>query len=186
LKPRGLDKAFGELMPRNIKHYFQFVAKGVVGRLEQEEATEALGEESNRKDMLHYLSHAVDPETGHRGYSQSDLMEESDMLTVAATDTTAATIAAALFYIVRNPLVYSKLRDEIRSTFHSPDDIKLGLQLEGCKCLHAVINETLRMSPAGANEFPREVLDEGIRVEAEYLPRGVNCETTKRPTFLQL
>lgn len=174
LKPRGLDKAFGELMPKNIKHYVEFVAKGVIERLEQEENTETLGEESTRKDMLHYLFHAVDPETGHRGYSQTDLVEEADMLTVAATDTTAASIAAALFYIVRNPLAYSKLRDEIRSTFQSMNDIKLGPQLKSCKYLHAVINETMRMSPAGANEFPREVLDGGIQVEAEYLPRGVN------------
>jgi cytochrome P450 len=174
LKPRGLDKAFGALMPANIKHYVQFVAKGVTRRLEQETATETSGVESSRKDMLHYLFNAADPETGHRGYSHADLIQEADMLTVAATDTTAAAIAAAFFYIVRNPLAYSKLKDEIRSTFHSPDDIKLGLQLQGCKYLHAVINETLRMSPAGASEFPREILDGGIRVGEEYLPRGVN------------
>jgi cytochrome P450 len=174
LKPRGLDKAFGELMPRNIKHYVQFVAKCVAERLEQVQTTETLQQESTRKDMLHYLFHAVDPETGHRGYSQADILEEADMLTVAATDTTAATIAAAFFYIVRNALAYSKLRDEIRSTFQSMDDVKLGPQLKSCKYLHAVINETLRMSPAGANEFPREVLNGGVRVEAEFFPRGVN------------
>lgn len=174
LKPRGLDSLFGMLMPKKIKHYVQFVEKSVVERLEQEESTEKKGEESTRKDMLHYLFQAIDPETGRRGYSRFDLVEEADMLTVAATDTTAAAVAAAFFYLARYPKAYGKLRDEVRNMFQSTDDISMGPQLSNCKYLAAVINETLRLSPAGANEFPREVLAGGLRIGDEYFPPGVN------------
>ena len=124
--------------------------------------------------MLHYLFQAVDTETGQRGYSRSDLVEETDMLSVAATDTTAAAIAALFFYLARNPVAYRKLATEVRTTFTSVEDIKIGPQLDGCRYLHAVISETLRMSPPSANEFPREVLPGGIRVGEHYFPPGVN------------
>jgi cytochrome P450 len=174
LKPRGLDTLFEKVMPTQIKNYVKFVEECVVERLDQEEHLESTGKEGNRKDMLHYLFQAVDPETGRRGYSRSDLVEEADMLTVAATDTTAAAIAAAFFYLARNQMAYEKLREEVRSRFSSLDDVKLGPELNGCKYLHAVINETLRMSPPGANEFPRVVLPGGIRIGNEYFPPGVN------------
>ena len=174
LKPRGLDQLFEKLMPKEIKHYVKFVEEGVSERLDQEQSIETKGEESTRKDMLHYLFQAVDPETGRRGYSRADLVEEADMLTVAATDTTAAAVSAAFFYIVRSDIAYRKLQHEIRSTFKSVEDIKLGPELSGCKYLHAVINETLRLSPAGSNEFPRKVLPGGIRIGDEYFPPDVN------------
>lgn len=96
------------------------------------------------------------------------------MLTVAATDTTAATVAAAFFYLARSTTAYRKLSDEIRNTVESKDDIRMSPQLNSCKYLHAVINETLRMSPAGANKFPRQVLAGGIWIEEEYFLPGVN------------
>jgi cytochrome P450 len=174
LKPRGLDALFGIMMPSKIKHYVHFVEECVLERVEQEHSVERNEAESARKDMLHYLFQAVDPETGARGYSRLDLLEEADMLTVAATDTTAATAAAAFFYIARSPTVYRKLNEEIQSTFRVADDIQMGSQLNSCNYLQAVINETLRMSPAGANEFPRKILPGGMWIGAEYLPPGVN------------
>jgi cytochrome P450 len=174
LKPRGLDAMFGRLMPKNIKQYVEFVNERVNERLEQEESAESKGTESGRKDMLHYLFRAVDPETGRRGYSRLDLIAEADMLAVGAADTTAATIAATFFYLARNPLAYRKLSEEIRTTFQLADDIKMGPQLNSCKYLRAAINETLRMNPPGANEFPREVLAGGIKIGDHYLPAGVN------------
>lgn len=173
LKPRGLDALFGKLMPKKIQEYVVFVNKHVTDRLEQEESAESKGAESARKDFLHYLFQAVDPKSGRR-YSRLDLFAEADMLAVGAADTTAATIAATFFYIARNPVVYRKLKEEIRTTFKSAEDIKMGPQLNSCKYLRAAINETLRMSPPGANEFPREVLAGGLRIGEEYIPAGVN------------
>jgi cytochrome P450 len=173
LKPRGLDNIFGRLMPKKIKDYVVFVNEHVAERLEQEESAESKGAESGRKDFLHYLFQAVDPKSGRR-YSRLDLFAEADMLAVGAADTTAATIAATFFYIARNPLVYRKLSEEIRTTFKSAEDIKMGPLLNSCKYLRATINETLRMSPPGANEFPREVLEGGLRIGEHYFPAGVN------------
>ena len=42
-----------------------------------------------------------------------------------------------------------------------------------CKYLHAVVNETLRISPSLAGVIPREVLDGGLTVTGEHFPPGV-------------
>ncbi|KAF2871947.1 cytochrome P450 monooxygenase-like protein [Massariosphaeria phaeospora] len=173
-KPRGLDALFARYMPKPIKHCMKFVEEGVAKRLDQEEQSDKNGEESERKDMFHYLFQAIDPDTGRRGWSRQDLLEEADMLTIAATDTTAAAIASAFFYLSRHKIAYEKLEKEICSTFPTADDIKIGPKLSGCEYLYAIINETLRMSPSGMSEFPREVLPGGIQVEGEYFPSGVN------------
>jgi cytochrome P450 len=161
-------------MPRNVKHYVKFVETGVMERLHHEEGLEEKGKEATRKDMLYYLFQAKNTDTGRRGYSRADILEEADMLTVAATDTTAGAVAAAFFYLSRNESAYNKLMDEVRTTFDDLDEIIIGPALSKCKYLRAVINETLRMSPPGANEFPREVLPGGIWIQDNYFPPGIN------------
>ncbi|KAF2261280.1 benzoate 4-monooxygenase cytochrome P450 [Lojkania enalia] len=173
LKPRGLDILYRKIMPAKIKNYVRFVEKAVMERLCQEESLQDKGLEAERRDMLHYLFHAKDPETRQRGYSQAELVEEADMLTVAATDTTAGAMAATFFYLSRNESAYQKLKHEVRTQFADMEAIRLGPQIRECKYLQAVINETLRMSPPGANEFPREVLLGGLRIGDEYFPPGV-------------
>lgn len=175
LKSKGLvDAIIQQVMPKKVRHYLKFVDDCVIDRLEQEQSMQSEGKDALRKDMLHYLFKAIDPETGKRGYDRPDLVEEASVLTVGGTDTTAASIAATFFYLVRNPRVYRKLRDEIRSKFQSAEDIKMGSQINSCTYLRTVINESLRMSPAGPSEFPREVLPGGLMIGEEMLPPGIH------------
>jgi cytochrome P450 len=82
-------------------------------------------------------------------------------------------MAANFFYISTNPTVQAKLASEIRSTFNSVDDIKLGPALNECVYLKAVVEETLRMSPSVPGILPREVLAGGITVAGHLFPAGV-------------
>lgn len=70
--------------------------------------------------------------------------------------TMSALMSGVLFYISRNPEIYRKLTEEIRTTFSSGHDIKSGPQLTSCKYLRAVINETLRMSPSSIGTLWRQ------------------------------
>lgn len=62
--------------------------------------------------------------------------------------TTATAMSGVFFYLSRNPDAYARLASEIRTTFASAQDIRQGPQLNGCKYLRAVIEETMRMSPS--------------------------------------
>jgi len=65
------------------------------------------------------------------------------------------------------------LTTEIRSTFATVEAICLGPALDSCRYLHAVINETLRISPSLPGILPREVLLGGLTVCGHSFPSGV-------------
>lgn len=70
--------------------------------------------------------------------------------------TTSGLMSGVLFYISRDPEIYRKLTNEIRTAFTSGLDIKSGPKLTSCKYLRAVINETLRMSPSSIGTLWRQ------------------------------
>ena len=67
----------------------------------------------------------------------------------------------------------AKLSREIRSTFKSEEEIKLGPKLDSCEYLKAVVEETLRISPSLAGPLPRQVEAGGLQVLGQYFPEGV-------------
>jgi cytochrome P450 len=88
-------------------------------------------------------------------------------------DTTATQLAANFFYLTNNPRTLACLKLEIRKKFSSLDDIRLGPDLDDCRYLQAVVNETLRLSPSVPGVLPREVLSGGLLVAGEMFPSGV-------------
>jgi cytochrome P450 len=94
-------------------------------------------------------------------------------MVIAGSDTTALTLSAFWFYIVRRPTCYTKLVDEIRTTFASLNDIYSGAALSSCTYLQACINEALRITPTGGSELPRFVLPGSLTIDGQHIPAGV-------------
>ena len=86
-------------------------------------------------------------------------------------------MTALQFYLAHFPQAHARLRNEIRSTFAYGDDIKTGSDLASCQYLTACIDETLRMRPAGPGALWREVIEEGVAIDGEYIPPGVDIGT---------
>lgn len=177
LKPKGLDKLFAISMPQDMKKYVNFVQTSMSQRFKEEETYLKNGADASRKDMLYYIFRAKDPETEQPGYTRAEIIEEAEMLTVAAADTVSGVLAAMFFYLLRNPPAHEKLRCEIRETFTNLQYIKSGLQLASCRYLRAVIDETLRMSPPGSSDMVREVLPGGLHLHSDFIPQGTQVGT---------
>lgn len=124
-----------------------------------------------RKDFVHYLLHTKDPETG-QGLSIHELHADSGLLIHAGSDTTAITLSAALFYLLHNPSVLSRLTGLIRSTFPRIESIRSGPELTSCNYLRACIDETMRMATPVPSHLPREVMAGGIEIDGHYFPAG--------------
>ena len=77
---------------------------------------------------------------------------------------------------MQNPITLTRLEKEIRDTFSSAQDIRMGPQLSNCTWLRACIDEAMRMTPAVPGLLPREVLRGGLAIPSldVYLPAGVN------------
>ncbi|RKL09124.1 hypothetical protein BFJ70_g16719 [Fusarium oxysporum] len=175
LKPRGLDQLLAVAAPPALSRWQNFVEKCFDERAKVENDTQKSNkpEADSRKDFFHYLLQAVDPVTGE-GYTKDELFGESESLIIAGSDTTATSMAAAFFYLSRNPRVQEKLAKEVTSAFSSAGDIKSGTALYSCQYLRAFIDETLRMSPPVPADLAREVKKGGIVVDGQYIPEGIN------------
>lgn len=80
------------------------------------------------------------------------------------------------FYLSRNPEVYKKLANEIRSTFSSDAKIHGGPGLAGCRYLRACIDETLRITPPVSGTLWRELYaderDQPLIIDGHVVPPG--------------
>lgn len=132
-----------------------------------------------KKDFFHYLLNAKDPETG-QGLAMQELWGEANVLMIAGSDTTSTSLAATVFYLVRNPLAMRKLREEVRTSFDDVEDIVSGPKLNDLTYLKACIDEAMRLAPAVPGAIPREAMEGGVEVDGVFLPEGTNCGT---PTF---
>jgi cytochrome P450 len=126
--------------------------------------------ENPRKDFYYYIFRGTDTETGSK-YTQAELASESNLLLVAGSDTTATTLSAVFFYLLRNPNILEKLRSEIEDSFSNVDEINHA-KLTGLPYLRAVIDETMRLAPPVAGALPRDVLEGGIHVDGIFIPEG--------------
>ncbi|KAK1145828.1 hypothetical protein N8T08_003774 [Aspergillus melleus] len=133
----------------------------------------------SKKDFFYYLLNAKDPETG-KGLTTPELWGEANVLMIAGSDTTSTTLAAAIFYLVRNPRAMALLKKEVREAFTSVEEIVTGARLNELVYLKACLDEALRLAPAVPGAIPREVMDGGATVDGVYLPAGTDCGT---PTY---
>ncbi|KAH8807260.1 cytochrome protein [Xylogone sp. PMI_703] len=132
---------------------------------------------SEHMDIFSLMVDARDPETG-QGFSMSELWAEAKFLIVAGSDTTSTAIAAALFYITRDAAAQQKAAAEVRNRFSSLEDIRHGPELSSCIYLRACVEEALRLSPPAGGSMWREVEENGIRVDGNFIPAGYEVGTS--------
>lgn len=154
---------------------WNFIMKSRVEANERAKERTQLGRES-KKDFFYYLLNAKDPETG-KGLSTPELWGEANVLMIAGSDTTATTLTATIFYLVRNPHAMTRLKKEVRESFDSIEEIVSGPRLSELTYLKACLDEALRLGPAVPGALPREVMDGGTVVDGLFLPSGTNCGT---------
>ncbi|RAK84804.1 cytochrome P450 monooxygenase [Aspergillus costaricaensis CBS 115574] len=132
-----------------------------------------------KRDFFYYLLNARDPETG-QGLTTPELWGEANVLMIAGSDTTSTTLAATIFYLVRNPHAMAQLQKEVRESFSSVEEIVTGSKLNELVYLKACLDEALRLAPAVPGAPPREVMEGGAVVDGVFLPGGTDCGT---PTY---
>ncbi|KAI1812285.1 putative cytochrome P450 [Poronia punctata] len=104
-----------------------------------------------------------------------EIAAHSSTLIIAGGETTATTLSAVMYYLLKSPRVMEKLSGEIRRRYKTYDEIDSTSALQ-LPYLQAVINEGLRIHPSGAHGFPRISL--GTRVDGYWVPKGTELYTS--------
>lgn len=99
-------------------------------------------------------------------FTKEELQADSALLIAADSGGVGFTLSGTNSLSPRNPAVYSRLNNEIRSAFASASEIQ-NPKLSSLSYLAACIDETLRMYQPKASSLPREVLSGGITIDGE-------------------
>ena len=114
-----------------------------------------------------------------KGMTVEEIVETSNIMLVAGSETTALTLSGITSYLVKNSDVMTKLVEEVRHTFKTDSDIKPG-QVSKLPYLNAVIQEGFRLCPPIPDGFRREVPLGGDTICGEWIPEGVSICLIRR------
>ncbi|KAI6763177.1 hypothetical protein HG531_013074 [Fusarium graminearum] len=101
---------------------------------------------------------------------EPELLQQSNTLIVAGSETTATCLTGIVFCLLSNPSCLEALSNEVRSRFQSDSEIT-GDATADMKYLSAVIEEGLRIFPPAPFGLPR--ISPGAVIDGHYVPPGV-------------
>ncbi|KAK0613301.1 isotrichodermin C-15 hydroxylase [Immersiella caudata] len=109
------------------------------------------------------------------GMSMPELAGTAHIVITAASETTPTALSGAVNLLLRNPDKMEKLKQEIRSTFRSADEITM-IAVSKLPYLLACIQESLRMFPPATHGMVREAAEGGAFVAGHYVPEKTLIE----------
>jgi hypothetical protein len=113
--------------------------------------------------------HSRDPET----FTTYHVMAGCAMNMFAGSDTTSITLSAIMYYLLKNPACFQKLRTEVDGFGTGKRHITFKESQE-MTYLQAVIKEALRMHPATGLPLERVVPPGGATIGERFFPEGVS------------
>lgn len=108
--------------------------------------------------------------------TRDEMVENSTILIVGGSETTASVLSGTTYYLATNRPVYNKLVNEIRGTLEKEEDITIQ-RVNALPYLVAVFNEGMRLYPALVEGSPRNVPKGGEFVDGFWMPEGVSTHT---------
>jgi cytochrome P450 len=140
----------------------EYAIKAVEKRVQQE---------TNRRDF--YTRILEQRENERHKVSDLELAAHAWDFVAAGSETTATAMSTATFYLLRNPDVMAKLKDEVRGAFADPSDIK-NATTKPLRYLNAVCREAMRVYPPLPFALPRLVPEGGDTIDGQWVPGGVS------------
>jgi cytochrome P450 len=123
---------------------------------------------TDRPDFMSFILKYND----EKGLSIPEIRSNSNVLIPGGSETTGTFLTGTTWHLLKNPMIYKTLVEEIRESFNTSDDITI-TNLISLKYLTAVIEEGLRIYPPVPSNMPRSIPEEGAVVAGKWVPGGV-------------
>lgn len=105
--------------------------------------------------------------------SEPELISNSILIVGGGAETTSTCLSATLYHLCKTPHAMQKLKDEIRGTFSTTEDITIKA-ISDLPYLKAVIDESLRIFPVASYITPRVTPREGHIIDGHAVPGGTH------------
>ncbi|OHW90976.1 trichothecene c-15 hydroxylase [Colletotrichum incanum] len=103
--------------------------------------------------------------------SQSEIRDNSILLTTAGSETTATTLTATIYFLCTHPQVLAKLNSEVRSAFEKDAEINVNT-VQHLSFMLAVLKEAMRVHPAVAISLARRTPPGGAQIAGRWVNGG--------------
>lgn len=160
------------LLPRGAKE-----ARLSHQKLVEEKVLRRLDKKTDRPDFMYHLLR--NRETGDEALTTAELTSTFFALVAAGAETTGTSLAGTIYLLLRNPDKLKILKEEIRSTFDSDEDISME-NVAKLPYLGAVQEESLRIYPPVPIGPPRRVPQGGAMIAGQHIPSGVSTAYPNR------
>ncbi|KAL4803378.1 cytochrome P450 [Aspergillus unguis] len=169
------DQFKGSGIPTMIKWMLrQILRKGIRQRSEEARMRlirEQLKATHTRRDIMVEVMERSE----NHSLPEDEIAENFSAIMLAGFHTTSHAICATIWLVLSHPDIHAELKEELRTTFNSADDVSLEV-LAKLPWLNAIITEALRIYPpvplGGARVSP------GAYVDGVYVPAGVEVSTS--------
>lgn len=105
--------------------------------------------------------------------SSQEIQENSTILIMAGSETTATLLSGLIFHLLKSPPVLEKLNREVREAFSSQAEMNFSTEAK-LPYMQACIEEALRIYPPVPSLIPRMTLSEGLVVNGIFVPGNVS------------
>ena len=141
-------------------------------RMAMEKVERRMETPNDRPDFMSYI---LKHNNTKSGMTREEIHENAATFVAAGSETTAALLAAAIWFLLHNPEYMFRIKDEVRKALVARGDITLQ-NIEKLEYFHSVINETFRMYPPALAGQPRIAPPQGGYVSGHWVPPSTGVQ----------
>jgi cytochrome P450 len=169
---KWLTPLLSEKAKAEIESFFVTATTAIDKRLAREKAetAEQIQGDKKRPDIVGLMLRDI---KGGEKLSEAEITSNSILIVGGGAETTSTCLSGTLYHLCKTPRVMEKLREEIRGTFASVEEITLKAVAD-MPYLKAVVDEGLRMFPVASYITPRVTPKGGHVINGELVPAGVS------------
>ncbi|KAF1347461.1 putative benzoate 4-monooxygenase cytochrome P450 [Lizonia empirigonia] len=125
------------------------------------------------QDIISWLLKAVKDKDVSASPSPEALEDDTRVVIIAGSETTATTLAGALYYLAKCPQKQKKLQSMLDQTIEG-NNAWTYEKVKSVTYIDDWINETLRLRPALLTGGPRETPSKGVQIDEVFIPGNTN------------
>lgn len=131
-----------------------------------------------RNHLQHGRGDFIDSMNRHRGGKDAltdwEIVSNASVLVIAGSETTATLLSGVTYWLLRNPHALQKVTEEVRSAFHSEEEITFQSTTQRLPYMLACLDETFRMYPPVPAGLQRVTpAGEPTKISRYEIPPGV-------------
>ncbi|KAJ3544539.1 hypothetical protein NM208_g2999 [Fusarium decemcellulare] len=122
------------------------------------------------RDVISWLLRAEDEHDRSAPPGEGAFQEDSRLMIIAGSDTTAVALTNALYFLTANPMAYRKLQELVLMQFPGGEKDWTYEKVKLISYLDFVIQETLRLKPSVPAGLARLTPATGIQIDQVFIP----------------